>query len=149
MLSKEIRKIEVITLDDETPDTSFLGEYSNQPGPDAIDRKACGDWKRGEYQYFNPAMTGAETGNPESPAQDYARFEAFNRGDWHFIGVKARAEVVIGDTIQTITSGGLWGIESDSDADYVTSVKKDELSALVGILLSLGFSGFDDKLPAL
>lgn len=150
MLSKSIRKIEVITVTDESPDTSFLGEYSNEAtSPAAIDRKACGDWTRGEYQYFNPAMTGDETGNAESPAQDYARFEALNRGDWHFIGVQARAEIVIGDVIQRITSGGLYGIESDSDAAYVTSVKKEELNGLVEILLAMGFTAFDDKLPAL
>ena len=45
----------------------------------------------------------------ENARKDYDRMESLHRCDWNYIGIKARAEIVIGDVCQTITSGGLWG----------------------------------------
>jgi len=64
------------------------------------------------------------------------RMDAFDRGDWHFCGVVARAEILIpigGNSFRSlmIESAGLWGIESDS-GDYLREVyeeEKDELRA--------------------
>jgi hypothetical protein len=39
-----------------------------------------------------------------------------------------------------VRSGGLWGIESDSDSDYLSSVAREEVSELCRVLRSLGFS---------
>jgi hypothetical protein len=77
--------------------------------------------------------------------------ERLNRGDWCFIGIRAEAEIQLfhkpvhsldpGQTsIQTLTSGGLWGIESDSDREYLESVEQEELADLKTQLLVLGFS---------
>src|SRR2546429_7432495 len=47
------------------------------------------------------------------------RIAAFERGEWSMMGIYAEAEVLTpnrgggGHTIQTIRSGGLWGIQSD------------------------------------
>ncbi len=125
---------------DEDPDTSYLGEYSNTPGPIAIDRKERGDMERNEYQYFNPAMSGEETGNPDSPEQDYQRMEALQKGNWHYLGIIAKAEVQLtSDSVQTLHSGGLWGIESDSGKEHFKEVAAEELASLRTELDAIGF----------
>ncbi len=102
-----------------------------------------GDWSHGELQYFN--TSGNYTGEPletivQYTKQDYARMEALNNGEWSFIGIDARAEIVIGGVCQSIKSGGLWGIESDSEESHFRETEQDELAALRGILNELGFS---------
>ena len=127
---------------DESTDYSLLGEYSRTPGKNAVDRQARGDMGRNECRYCNITMSAEETGNPESVEQDYQRLEALQRGDWHFIGVIAKAEIVSGGGIcQTIRSGGLWGVESDSGKEYLAEVAKEELDTLRAELAGLGFSG--------
>ncbi len=119
----------------------------------------------GEYQFFNPSSI--EPFNPaaswipaaepdkhaywqrtmrENARKDYERMEAYNASEWSFIGIRAVAHIVIRHPSsdlwisQTITSGGLWGIESDSDESYLRSVEKEQLGELRGILHELGFS---------
>ena len=125
---------------DEDPDTSWLGEYSNTPKEHAIDRQERGDMGRNEFRYFNPAMSGEQTGNPESPEQDYQRMESLNAGQWCFIGIIAKAELRNPATsvTQVVRSGGLWGIESDSEKDYLASVEKGQLAELRAELLAFG-----------
>ena len=106
-------------------------------------REELGDMERGQYRYFVPAMTGEETGNPDSPMEDYRRMEAYNRDDWAMYGVVAKAEVSrpIGNgcrRIETFSSGGLWGIESDSDDSYFAEVAAQELADLKGHLEAFG-----------
>lgn len=137
---KAIEKIVIRKRVDDSPDTSYYGEYTSQWKEGAIDRKELGDMGRGEYRYFIPAMTGHETGNPESPMQDYKRMEALSQGDWCFLGIDAIAHIRIGDLSQEITSGGLWGIESDSGDDYLQEVAKEQLEELREQLSALGFS---------
>lgn len=114
-----------------------------------------GDMERGEYQYFNPS--GNYTGEPPEDIrkytrQDYERMERLNRGDWCFIGIRAEATYHI-DTrspvtgectgasgLQILTSGGLWGIESDSDKAYLTEIESEQLSELREQLYAIGFS---------
>lgn len=82
---------------DESPDLSWLGEYSNKPGEDSIDRQASHDQHRGEYRYWNPANTTEEHrqglralyyGKHESYTlarsyvlRDYKAHEAYCKGD--------------------------------------------------------------------
>ena len=72
--------------------------------------------------------------------QDKKRLEAYYNEEWHFIGVQAVAEVRLGGVCQTIKSGGLWGIESDSSEDYIESIYKEEKEDLSDMLQSIGFS---------
>ena len=62
-----------------------------------------------------------------------------------FIGIRAEAEIVVHGVCQTITSGGLWGIESDSARQYLSDVEQEEVDQLKAILQSLGFS--DSEFP--
>lgn len=207
--SKRILSIEIKRLDDDSPDTSWLGEYASRPsGEYSIDRKhslecpinnpqvvdslerihSCleqerrhandlyehygtsesqgrydsldaaqelivglqecncdesGDWSHSEYQYFN--TSGNYQGEPladivQYTKADYERMESLNAGNWGFIGIQAHAEIVIGNVCQKITSGGLWGIESDSDESYFREVESENLVELRGILHDMGFS---------
>ena len=120
------------------------------------DVKECdcngGDKQRNEYQYFNPSFNYVDSkGNPKDltpeevrkyTRQDYERMERLNAGDWCYIGIRAEVDVQtsFGSPIQTITSGGLWGIESDSDKAYFAEVAAEELGQLKTELRALGFS---------
>jgi hypothetical protein len=189
---KRILSVTVRRMIDESPDTSWLGEYSNRPETEyAIDRAhesdcpvnsgkaathnyktesgrcancdrdqwdgqfhecedfecACigGNWNRREYRYFNACVENYKGESPEDirkyVRQDYGRMESLNRGEWCFIGIRAEAEVQVGsDVVQRITSGGLWGVESDSDKDNLESTAREELAQLKTELIGLGFS---------
>jgi hypothetical protein len=74
------------------------------------------------------------------------RREAFRRDNYSFVGVRAEAEITVDGIIQTIVSGGLWGIESDSDAAYIKEVAGEEYNDLRRILKTLGVP--TSELPA-
>jgi hypothetical protein len=72
--------------------------------------------------------------------EDCERCESLNRGNWCYLGIIAKAKVVLADgVVQAIRSGGLWGIESDSGEDYLSGVEKDELANLRKQLEAVGF----------
>ena len=115
-----------------------------------------GDKLRGEYQYFNPSFNYVDkAGKPVSgntpeevrkyTLQDYNRMESLNSQQWCFLGILAEAKVGTSEQqgcvlCQTLTSGGLWGIESDSDKAYLQSVESEQLDELRDVLKSFGFS---------
>lgn len=59
-----------------------------------------------------------------------------------FVGI--RAEVRVHDTTTgvstTVTSGGLWGIESDSGDEYLRQIGTEELATISAELASRGIS---------
>jgi len=110
-----------------------------------------GDMLRNEYRYFNPCHENYKGIEEEEIRkycrQDYQRMESYNHQNWCYIGIHAEAEITtgsplhwIGSTVQTITSGGLWGTESDSDESYLKSIEQEELMELRAQLKALGFS---------
>jgi hypothetical protein len=148
-----IDKIVIVHEMDTNPDASYLGEYTSEPGLDGrtIDRKKRGDAGQNEYRCFVAEMSGEETGNPGSVEQDYQRMESLQRGDWYLMGIQAKAELSydIGQgnrRIERMQSGGLWGIESDSDADYIVEIEQNELMDLRSHLEVFGVdcSNFDE-----
>ena len=68
------------------------------------------------------------------------RRQQYDNGDFGFIGIRAEAEIVVAGVCQTINSGGLWGIESDSTPDYLSEIEQEEIEQLQEILQALGFS---------
>jgi hypothetical protein len=130
----KILSVRFVKADDTDPDMSYLGEYADSPDAVSIDRKERGHMGRHEFRYFN---LGA--GDPEYIEQDYERYESYNRGNWGMVGVYAEACVSIRGVIQTIRSGGLWGVESDSDKSYFDSLKVEELAQLREILTAMRF----------
>ena len=111
-----------------------------------------------EFRYFNGPVENYEGETPEDirkyVRQDFERMESYNAGDWSYIGIRAEAEVCIErdiesnihreinslGPIQRITSGGLWGIESDSDREHLAGIGNEELDELKTQLKALGFS---------
>lgn len=85
-----------------------------------------------------------DTSYLESPGFE-DRHRQYQNGDFGFIGIQAEAEIAVHGVCQIITSGGLWGIESDSDRQYLSEVEHAEVDQLKAILQSLGFS--DSELP--
>ena len=98
------------------------------------------------YPYFNPPPVDNYLGTPPDELrkyclQDLERMESLNNQQWYYMGIRAQAEVQLtGDVVQRITSGGCWGIESDSGKDDIAEVDQEELSALKAELHALGFS---------
>lgn len=70
------------------------------------------------------------------------RLAEYRQGDFGFIGVRAAVELPIpygADRILvTIESPGLWGVESDSDEDYLDSIFQEECETLADMLAELG-----------
>jgi hypothetical protein len=62
---------------------------------------------------------------------------------WSYVGIRAEVDVVIAGTVQTLQSGGLWGIEDDSSEDYFQEVATEETSALLDVLKAVGIDGMD------
>ena len=195
---KRIHEVIIKRTIDDSPDTSWLGEYSNESASDySIDRKhsldcpvntgmsgldlktrtlanvhgkcecatqsglfceaddpeleepqcdcgESGDAGRNEYRYFNGYVEKYKGETPEDirkyVRQDYDRMESLNKGDWCFLGVSAESEIILGNVCQTITSGGLWGIESDSGSDYFAEIEQEQLAELREQLHAIGFS---------
>lgn len=218
--SKRILSITIKRINDDSPDTSWLGEYSGSKSSEfSIDRKhtaecatvtgevaseaiqrvmdylfeerrkvkgnydedsaegirfyavdsaldllsekqdeasecdcdESGDLSRGEYRYFNPSFNYVDSkgnlvdGNTAEEvrkyvAQDYARMESLNAGNWSFIGIQAVAKIEIDGVRQTLTSAGLFGFESDSDDSEFKSTAEEEVHQLRSILTGAGFS---------
>jgi hypothetical protein len=160
-MSKKINKITIKHIYDESPDTSFFGKYTDEVNDWYIDREQ-GEYiailqkdedyelpsKGREYRFFNPCAGGEKEGTKDYQKygkEDFKRMEDLNNGQWEFIGIKAFAEVHTSQDgndwlINSVSSGGLWGIESDSDKDYLKEVEQEQIAELKIVLKEFGFS---------
>lgn len=87
----------VTMVADYSPDLSWIGEYSNEAGPNAIE---TGRTDPRYFKYFNPA-------NAEYAQQEFEHMEKYERNEWMMTGICATIWLdgkVIGDD-------SLWGIE--------------------------------------
>lgn len=156
--AKRILNVTIKRMLDSDPDTSWMGEFSGHADTQfAIDHQNRMGSNR-VHQWFNSGSV--ESFAPEAswiPAdvqnkrqywhdamtknaeQDYARMCALSDGLFEFIGVRADAKIVIGNLCQTTTSGGLWGIESDSEEAYLREEEENQLAELRDVLKELGF----------
>jgi hypothetical protein len=82
--------------------------------------------------------------DPDYRRQDEDRLAAWRIGEWHFVGIRARAKIDIpyGSNPQCwitaeLLSPGLWGIESDSGDAYLQEVSREERNILIEMLASL------------
>jgi hypothetical protein len=91
----------------------------------------------------------AEDPHPDASYLDQAEFAdrraAYRRGEFRFVGVHAEAEIRIEETTQTLMSSGLWGIESDSEEEYLDEIVDHEWSTLRNVLKTVGVP--TDQLP--
>jgi hypothetical protein len=71
------------------------------------------------------------------------RLEQYQNDEFYFIGILAKAEILIPTNIpnsykiETISSGGLWCIESDSGEEYFNEVASEQLYELKDYLKTL------------
>lgn len=176
---KRIAKITIKHIIDESPDTSFIGEYTDELGPGVIvralrnfyeklptlmERDTNGRFYRKsepynlplrgrEYRGFIPYAGGEEKGTRNYyryGMQDFKRMESLEHGNFCFIGIRAEAEIQTSEQgkdwlINHISSGGLWGIESDSPESYFKEVAQQELAELEKLLLELNFTAEEIK----
>jgi hypothetical protein len=82
--------------------------------------------------------------DPDYREQDEARLTAWRNDEWHFVGIRAKATIRIPYGVNPdcwITSEalspGLWGIESDSGAQYFEEVYREERAVLIAMLAAL------------
>jgi hypothetical protein len=82
--------------------------------------------------------------DPRYCEQDEARLDAWRKGQWHFVGIRAKATIKFpyGDNpdcwiTSELLSPGLWSVESDSGDEYFRQVYEDERAILRGMLDSL------------
>jgi len=167
-MSTKIESIKFLCEVDDCADTSYLGEYTDKYSPWAILRvgeyagefcavadiraKLAGEnglWipERGrEYRFFRPYAGGEKPGTKEYRiygAQDYARVEGLNSGDWCFLHLACSAVVSrdIGGGARKRTmfrSAGLGGVESDSEAAYLEEIYTEEFNTLLDELRAYG-----------
>ncbi len=86
----------------------------------------------------DPGPSHFDSGDPEYRDQDTERRAQYERGELTLVGVVAEADVVVEGVGQRLTSGGLWGVESDSGAEYVEEVALQEYDKLREILKAVG-----------
>jgi len=154
MNKPRIDKVWIEVRQDESPDTSEIGEYTDTLEPGVIVR-ALREYverlpedaeipDRGrEYRAFKPYAGGENPGTAEYykyGMQDFDRMEALCKGEWYFVGIIAKARIVSPHGVmQILSSGGLWGMESDAGEAYLQEVKQEELSQLRAELQAYGF----------
>jgi hypothetical protein len=71
------------------------------------------------------------------------RLDAYRNEIFHFVGVRIVAEVSIADTVQTLTSPGVWGIESDSEQEHLDEIISQEWAQLRVVLKTIGVTTTD------
>jgi hypothetical protein len=84
--------------------------------------------------------------------RDQERLASYGQS-WEMIGIRASAEVSypIGNGnnwLEHFTSGGLWGIESDSDESYLKEIEQEQLNDLKSHLeqFNVNVKDFDSKI---
>jgi hypothetical protein len=74
--------------------------------------------------------------------EDQRRLDAWHNDEWSFIGIQARAHITVVSNgvgaMYTMTSPGLWGVESDSGEDYLEEIYAQEKATLLGHLAQMG-----------
>lgn len=62
---------------------------------------------------------------------------------WWMVGIDAVADVQIHGVLQRVRSGGIWGVETDSDPGYFHELGAEQVSELATILSQIGFAPED------
>lgn len=130
---KSIIKVWIEHTVDTDPDLSWLGVFSDKPGEFAIKHEPNNSRT---WAYFN----AENVENMEQAQQNYNQMMKYENGHANQIGITAMASIKIADTIQTLTSFGLWGIDNDSNESYIAEINKEQLDDLCNVLHETGFT---------
>lgn len=126
----------------------------NDETPEPIENWADGNWyydlpSRGcECRFFKPYAGGEKEGTEDYKKyglQDYKRMESYERQNWCMTGISVKAKIQTSQDgkdwlCNEITSGGLWGIESDCGNEYKKEVADGQLAELRNTLKAFGFN---------
>lgn len=99
--------------------------------------------KRSDFEMEQMIDDNADTSYLEQEAFE-ARLGEYQNGDFYYIGIRASVtlEIPHGSNgtriLQKIESPGLWGIESDSDKDYLQEIYAEECNILADMLQTMG-----------
>ncbi|MBO0715713.1 MAG: hypothetical protein J2P55_00050 [Rhizobiales bacterium] len=136
--------------DTKRPDGCYVQfEMITEPddSPDAPDERDDGFWPSRDPK--DAGYVGADN-LPDFDrlhADAQARMDAWKRGDWGYVGVRARAKCLIVvnrvGTYVNIDSGGCWGIESDA-GDYLDEVYRDEIAAVKDLIAAMAHPIYED-----
>ena len=126
-------KIEIKRIVDENPDLSFLETTAESHyGIDGSNWEHISeDDKQKAIIQYGSIWNACE----EYAKQDEKRLNDYDRGIYDMIGIVAVATIHIPTDngsdksvkIQTIDSGGLWGIESDCDKKYMDDIGREQI----------------------
>ena len=139
-MTVRIDNIEVLRMTDEYPDLSSLETEQGDKG------NIISSCRYTQEEYSN---------NPKEVQeyidQDNLRLNSYGT-HWHMIGIQVKAEVSYSINpktndrrIEWFTSGGLWGIESDSDESYLKDIQVAQIDDLRSHLkqFNVDLSNFD------
>ena len=140
-------KIEVKRITDEDPDLSFL--ETTPEGHYGIDGSGWVHVSEEDIKEIVEKYGSIWNACTAYAKKDKERLDTYNRGVWEMIGIKAVATIHIpaGDNtvkIQTIDSGGLFGIASDSDDGDIQEIGRDQIDEVKNYLRILCVYGIDD-----
>lgn len=140
-MAKKISKIVVKRIPDYDSDLSYLGTFSDTKGKYGIEHTEASQPTR-SYKYFN----ADNVENMKEARQNYNRIMDYEKGNIIDYGVMAEAEIMTQKEgndywkIDHITSGGLWGLSSDSGNQYFQDEAKNQLAELAETLAEFGFT---------
>jgi hypothetical protein len=136
----KVINITIKHIPDYDMDLSHLGEFSNEKGEFAIEHD---QGNSRTLDWFN----ADNVEDMKQAKQNYDYMMKHEDGELYGIGIKAFATIETGADIHedwklqnTITSGGVWGIEMGYDGDDkdIKGFEDGELSELMGVLDELG-----------
>lgn len=80
---------------------------------------------------------------------DQERLDAFNRGEWYMVGVRARAKGFIvyngTGTAVNLDSAGVWGVESDSGDEYLNELYHEQVIELKAMIEAIHNPTYEEK----
>lgn len=121
-----VASVQIEHLDDPDPDFSHMKTITDRSGRAVLSRRRIG---------------GSGITEEELREHEYGL-------SWWFVGVRATASVMVrvGENRyvqESITTPGIWGVESDADPEHFRELARSELLELRGILETMGVRGLD------
>jgi hypothetical protein len=138
---KKINKIIINYIPDYDAQTDHYGKFSDEPGKFAVKHSD----NAGQWKYFN----AENVENMKQAKENYKRIMDIENGNIQIYGIKAEAEIATSLEnvypagnwlINHLSSGGLWGLESDANEADFKEVEAEQLDELKDVLLALGFT---------
>ncbi|MFA5307423.1 MAG: hypothetical protein WC365_08300 [Candidatus Babeliales bacterium] len=138
MTNKKIFSVTIKHLNDESPDISYLETDSEINDDGTLNIISSMRYSSKDVELYGQQQV------MQCIWQDLERLENYGN-TWYMMGIKASCEIGLKQNktshlLQTLTSGGLWGIESDGDSDYFKETETDQLNELKSVLKTFSFS---------